>query len=222
MKIIGLVASPRGAKSETRKLVAAALDGAANEGAITRIVDISTFKIGQCKECGECFKSGSCVQDDDLSYVLGCMRDSDGIVMGSPAYASGGVVSGMEAFMGRMGEAWHCLLLEGRYGLVISASRDGGENLAIAQMRDFLMACGVLIVGDAGVTLQSNGSMAQGLDRARGLGKDLAAAIRIQRRYGEQEKVRDAFIKEFGTHIMSNRDRWTHDHDYWTKKGWIH
>ena len=222
MKIIGLVASPRGEKSSTRKLVAAALEGAACEGASTRIVDMYRLKIGQCKDCGDCFKTGSCAQDDDLSYVLRCMLDSDGIVMGSPAYASGGVAPGMETFMERMGEAWHCLLLEGKYGLVTSASRDGGEDLAIARMSDFLKACGVLIVGGAGAALQHHGSMDQGLERARGLGKDLAIAIKMRSRYEDQEDVRAAFIEEFRAHIIANRGRWTHDHDYWTKKGWIH
>ena len=117
MKIIGLVASPRGEKSSTRKLVAAALEGAAAEGASTRIVDMSRLKIGQCKDCGDCFRSGSCAQDDDLLYVLHTMRKATALSSGSPAYASGSVTSGMEAFMERMGEAWHCLLLEGKYGL---------------------------------------------------------------------------------------------------------
>ena len=58
MKIIGLVASPRGEKSSTRKLVAAALEGAASAGASTRIVDMSRLKIGQCKDCGDCFRTG--------------------------------------------------------------------------------------------------------------------------------------------------------------------
>jgi multimeric flavodoxin WrbA len=222
MKILGLVASPRGERSSTRKLVAAALEGAASSGASTRIVDMSRLKIGQCKDCSECFKVGSCAQDDDLSYVLRCMQDSDGIVLGSPTYGSGGVTSGMEAFAGRMGEAWHCLLLEGKYGLVISVSRDGGEDLAIARMSDFLKACGVSIVGGAGAALQRHGSMEQGLDRARVLGEDLAMAIKTQRQYEDQEGSRASFIKEFGTHIMANRDRWAHDHEYWTKKGWIH
>ena len=128
----------------------------------------------------------------------------------------------MEAFTERMGEAWHCLLLEGKYGMAISVSRDGGEDLAIARMSDFLMACGVLIVGGAGAALQRRGSMEEGLERARELGKDLAVAIKTRRNYEHQEGTRATFIKEFGAHIMANRDRWAHDHEYWTKKGWIH
>jgi multimeric flavodoxin WrbA len=222
MKIIGLVTSPRGEKSSTRKLVAAALEGAASAGASTRMVDMSRLKISQCKECGHCFKLGSCAQDDDFSYVLRSMQESDGIIIGSPAYASGSVSSGMEAFTERMGEAWHCLLLEGKYGLAISVSRDGGEDLVIARMSDFLMACGVLVVGGAGAALQRSGSMEEGLARARELGNDLAAAIKTRRKYELQASARATFIKEFGTHITANRDRWAHDHEYWTKKGWIH
>lgn len=221
MKILGLVASPRGERSSTRKLVAAALEGAASAGASTRIIDMSRLKIGTCRDCGDCFKSGSCARDDDLSYVLRSMLESDGIIIGSPAYASGSATPAMEAFTGRMGEAWHCLLLEGKYGLVISVSGDGGEDLVIARMGDFLMACGVSIVGGAGAALKRSGSMEEGIARARELGKDLAIAIITRRNYEQQSNARATFIKEFGSHVSANRDRWAHDHEYWTKKGWI-
>ena len=90
------------------------------------------------------------------------------------------------------------------------------------RMSDFLMACGVLVVGGAGATLQRLGSMEEGLAHARELGIELAAAIKTRRSYEQQAGARAAFIKDFGSHIMANRDRWAHDHEYWTKKGWIH
>lgn len=220
MKVIGLAASPRGSKSTTRRLVAAAMEGAAGAGASTSVIDVSRLKIGQCKDCGDCYRSGACGQDDDLAYVLDCLLKSDGIVLGSPAYASG-VTPEMIALMGRMSEARHCLLLDGKYGFAVSVSGDGGEGLAIAQMNSFMMACGVFTIGGTGASLQRRGSLDRGLERARKLGEDLAAAIRERRRYEDQEGARRAFIGEFGAHVKANRERWAHDHTYWVKKGWI-
>ncbi len=220
MRVIGLAASPRGAKSTTRRLVAAAMEGAAGAGASTSIIDVSRLRIGQCKDCGNCYRHGACWQDDDFSYVLDSLLKSDGIVLGSPAYASG-VTPEMGALAGRMSEARHCLLLEGKYGFAISVSRDGGEGLAITEMNGFLSECGVSVVGGTGASLQRRGSMERGLERARKLGEDLAAAIREKRHYEAQEGARTEFLKEFGAHVRANRERWAYDHAYWVKKGWI-
>lgn len=221
MRITGLVASPRGDRSTTRKLVEAALDGAAGMGTVTGIVDLSRLKIGRCKGCGSCFRTGMCVQDDDLVYALESMLKSDGIVFGSPAYASG-VTPAMGALIERMGESRHCLLLEGKYGLSVSVSRDVGEGLAIARMNDFLMACGVTVTGGTGAGLLRRGSMDRALVRCKRLGEDLFLAVAERRRYPDQEDVRVAFIREFGAHVSANKERWAHDYFYWVKKGWIH
>jgi multimeric flavodoxin WrbA len=196
------------------------MEGAAGAGASTSVIDISRLRIGQCKDCGDCYSHGACWQDDDLAYVMDCLLKSDGIVLGSPAYASV-VTPEMSVLAERMGEARHCLLLDGKYGFAVSVSRDGGESLAISQMNGFLMSCGVSIIGGAGASLQRRGSLDRGLGHARKLGEDLAAAIRDRRRYEDQEETRMAFIREFGAHVRANRERWAHDHAYWVKKGWI-
>ena len=44
MKILGINASPRGSKSQTRKLVQAVLDGARSQGATIELVDLSQIE----------------------------------------------------------------------------------------------------------------------------------------------------------------------------------
>ena len=48
MKILGINASPRGSKSQTRKLIQAVLDGARSQGATVELVDLSRLKIEYC------------------------------------------------------------------------------------------------------------------------------------------------------------------------------
>lgn len=66
MKIIGINASPRGSKSQTKKLVKAVLDGARSQGATVELVDLCRLKMEYCNACGICYERGKCVHKDDL------------------------------------------------------------------------------------------------------------------------------------------------------------
>ena len=72
-------------------------------------------------------------------------------------------------------------------------------------MSDFLMACGVMVIGGAGAALQRGGSMEQGLAHARELGNALVAAIKTGEAMRMQESIRAAFIKDFGAHFVQPR-----------------
>ena len=86
MKIIGISASPRGSKSQTLKLVQAALDGAKSAGAQIELVDVCKLKLEFCNACQVCFKTGSCSKKDDFQGLYDRMLSSDGMVLGSPNY----------------------------------------------------------------------------------------------------------------------------------------
>ncbi len=157
MRVIGLAGSPRGTNSVTLRLLEAGLRGAAGSGAECALIDMASLNIGRCKDCGECYRTGRCAGDDDLSYVVDNMLASDGIILSSPAFA-GGVTSVVECLMDRMGDAAHCRALEGKYGFSISASRNGEEAFVVAHMNRFLEDIGVATVGSV--------SLAAGKDKA--------------------------------------------------------
>jgi NAD(P)H-dependent FMN reductase len=86
MKIIGINASPR-KKANTQTLVEAALAGAAEKGADTRLVNLRELTINGCLGCEGCKKQlGKCVQKDDLTPLLQEMATCDAIVLGTPVY----------------------------------------------------------------------------------------------------------------------------------------
>ncbi|MDJ0722704.1 MAG: NAD(P)H-dependent oxidoreductase [Desulfobacterales bacterium] len=86
MKIIGINASPR-KKANTQTLVEAMLNGAAEKGAETRLVNLRELDINGCMGCEGCKKQiGKCVQRDDLTPLLQEMAASDAIVLGTPVY----------------------------------------------------------------------------------------------------------------------------------------
>ena len=86
MKIIGINASPR-KRANTQTLVEAVLEGAAEKGAETRLVNLRELTIHGCLGCEGCKKHlGKCVQKDDLTPLLQDMTNYDAIVMGTPVY----------------------------------------------------------------------------------------------------------------------------------------
>jgi len=59
MKILGINASPKMEKSQTRRLVMAVLEGARQTGADVTFVDICSLEIKYCTACGTCYAKGS-------------------------------------------------------------------------------------------------------------------------------------------------------------------
>ena len=86
MNIIGINASPR-KKANTQTLVEKVLQGAAEKGAETRLVNLRDLAINGCLGCEGCKKHlGKCVQKDDLTPLLQELTTYDAIVMGTPVY----------------------------------------------------------------------------------------------------------------------------------------
>lgn len=85
MKVIGIVGSPR-KDGNTETLVSHILAGAAERGAVTRIFHLSSMAIGGCLGCGHCRNKPECKQDDDLQLLYSEIKESNGLVIGSPVY----------------------------------------------------------------------------------------------------------------------------------------
>ena len=220
MKVFCLAGSTRAWNSVTLKLVEAAARGAKGAGAETEVVELAHLNIKRCRGCGDCFRTGRCCQDDDLSYLLERLTLADGIVVGSPTYA-GGVTSSVETVMERMADAAHCRSFEGKYGVSISVSREGDERYALGHIDRFLDHCGVSIVGELGVSLGPNAGLGEALANAAGLGKSLVAAIADKRRYTEHEDSKALFLRDFRETIVAHKETWAHDYRYWLEKGWV-
>ena len=86
MKIIGINGSPKGEKSQTRRLVMGVLEGARATGADVTFVDVCALKIKYCTACTTCYAKGECIHDDDMPALYQKLLDADGIVLGSPVY----------------------------------------------------------------------------------------------------------------------------------------
>ena len=85
MKVLGLIGSPR-VDGNTTKLVNAILEGAAENGAETKVYNLSVLDINPCKGCMTCKIDGKCVVDDDMQQLYDEIQAADAVVLGSPLY----------------------------------------------------------------------------------------------------------------------------------------
>jgi multimeric flavodoxin WrbA len=87
VKVLGIVGSPRKG-GNTDALVEEVLEGARSKGAETEKIYLDGLKIRPCDACELCSENGECAIKDDFQLILQKIKESDGIVLGSPIYCS--------------------------------------------------------------------------------------------------------------------------------------
>jgi hypothetical protein len=76
------------------------LEGAADAGASTELVNLYDHELENCIGCWSCYREGTCFHDDDFEALFTKLRDADAVVLGSPVYV--GSMSGlMKTFFDR-------------------------------------------------------------------------------------------------------------------------
>ena len=189
MKILGINASPRGSKSQTRKLIQAVLDGARSKGAVVELVDLCRLKMEYCNACGICYETGKCVKKDDLQTLYKKILSADGLVMGSPNYFHS-VTAQMKTLIDRMADAVHCQLLTGKYTVNIATSGGAGQyKQVIDYLNEIMLNFGSFITGSAGVSSrQGIKAFASAGTKAFRLGETLADDIRRKEKLCKAEQ----------------------------------
>jgi multimeric flavodoxin WrbA len=105
MQIIGFNGSPR-KQWNTATLLTKALEGAASQGASTKLVHLYDVDYKGCQSCFSCKKKGGssygrCAMRDGLTPLLQEVETADAILLGSPIYLWG-VTGEMKSFLERL------------------------------------------------------------------------------------------------------------------------
>jgi multimeric flavodoxin WrbA len=219
MKIIGIGASPRGSKSQTLRLVQAALDGAKAAGAQTELVDVCKLDIEFCNACQVCYKTGACNKKDDFQGLYDRILSSDGMVWGSPNYFRS-VTAQMKTLIDRMADAVHCQLFTGKYCCSVASAGHGHE-----QVTDYINAImlnfGAFVTGSAGASMSDGPqSIVEAEKKAFQLGKTLAEDISSKRDYISQREMQEENRQYFMNLVKRNKAEWEHEYEYWNKLDW--
>jgi len=219
MKILGINASPRGDKSQTRRLVAGVLEGARQTGADVTFIDLCSLDITYCSACGTCYAKGECVNDDDYPMLLGKMADADGIVLGSPNYINA-VSAQMKTMLDRMADVVHCQSLAGKYGCSVCTAGGAYADEVAEYLNMALLNFGATTVGKVAVNIGGDANAIIVKEKeAKELGRQLAAAIKTKWKDPVQEKHHEERKEYFKRLISFNKDLWKHEYEHWKGLG---
>jgi len=221
MKILAIHGSPRTICSNTRKLAGFVLEGAAEAGAETEMIDLADCHVTPCTACDACSLSGICVNDDDVPALLIRMHEADGIIFGSPVYVDN-ITGQMKVFFDRLADAIHYQVLAGKYGCSIVTTYESGGDDVVAYLNHVLNYLGVVSVGGISVATAGKTETVDAQEAAaRTLGRKLADAISN----GYSDPAQEAILADnrsyFRSIVEENRDFRPEEYERWARMGWI-
>jgi multimeric flavodoxin WrbA len=85
MHVLGIVSSPR-IGGNTDILIDQVLAGAKEAGASVEKVILNKLEIKPCQACDSCYKTGICMQKDDMEDLLNKMLECEVWILGTPIY----------------------------------------------------------------------------------------------------------------------------------------
>jgi len=221
MKIIAIHASPRAVRSTTRKLAGLVLEGAAEAGAETEMIDLADYRVTPCTACEGCSFNGICVYEDDVPSLVERMEGADGIVFASPVYIDN-VTGQMKIFFDRLADAIHYQRMAGKFGCSVATTHTSGGDEVVAYQNHVLNYLGVIAVGGISVVTSGKPDAIDAVEpAAKGLGKKLVAAVSDGFSDPVQEEEIAGNREFFKDIVIENRDFRTEEYDRWVKLGWI-
>jgi multimeric flavodoxin WrbA len=221
MKILAIHGSPRTIHSTTRKLTGFVLEGSAEAGAETEMIDLADYHVTPCTACEACSLNGICVNDDDVPSLLVRMQEADGIVFGSPVYIDN--ISGqMKVFFDRLADAIHYQVLAGKFGCSVATTYESGGDDVVTYLNHVLNYLGVISVGGINVaTAGKTETVDATKPAAKALGKKLEGAVMN----GYSDPAQEAILADnrsyFRAIVEENRDFRPEEYERWVRMGWI-
>lgn len=125
MKVLVINGSPR-AKGNSDILCDEFIRGAEEAGHQLEKISLREKEIFPCKACYTCFRTGQCVQEDDMAEILKKTKNADVFLLASPTYFL--TMSGqMKVMIDRLLPRWQGL--GGKEAYVIVTGHDGKKGL---------------------------------------------------------------------------------------------
>jgi multimeric flavodoxin WrbA len=219
MKVVGIISSPN-FNGNTAALVREALKGAAEQGAEVSEIFLAEHKLGFCTGCLLCTAQGRCPLPDDFEELRKIVYAADGIIIGSPTYAST-YNAILKNFCERMG--MYTLFTSsfgGKYAAGISTANGSAAKKTakqIVQMFKIGFFKRAYITGTLGVGILSKGVQTKAADitsamrLAHQLGAKVANDITRHRPYPMQNLLMRIIVKlnmrpMMTKYILKNKD----------------
>ena len=142
MKVLLLNGSPR-QNGNTAAALAEMVKIFSQEGIETETVQIGSWPIRGCTACRYCHKEGKCVFDDGINDLAEKLKESDGLVLGSPVYYASANAT-LTAALDRLFYSSHfdkTMIV----GACIAVARRGGCSATFDQLNKYFTISGMPI-----------------------------------------------------------------------------
>ncbi len=189
MRLLGIVGSPR-KNGNTEILVNEAFKPAFEAGWQTDLFLMSEKEVAPCHHCGGCYKTGVCVNKDDMQELYKLMEQADAIIWASPVYF-GSVTAQMKAVMDRTFSLLQKRSLRDKVAAALVATRRVGAVQARSLIFNFCISHGMIVSGggigygrEVGDVLQGvgGGINVSALEEAKSVGANI---VRIAQKLGK-------------------------------------
>ena len=150
------------------------------EGIETEIVQVGHLTVPGCKACKWCRKAENarCIQDDIVNQLAAKLRESDGLVIGSPVHhasAAGVLITVLDRLFYSTKFDDHTM----QVGASIVAARRSGLTVTFDQLNKYFLFCGMTIAGSQywnnlhGDTMEEALQDEEGIQTMRTLAKNM-------------------------------------------------
>ena len=165
------------------------------EGVESEIIHIGNKDIRGCIDCGNCYKKGACVFDDEVNKVAQLFEKADGIVFGSPVYYA----SANATLVALLDRLFHSTRFDKtmKVGASVACARRGGITATHDQLNKYFTISGMPIAsGQYWNGLHGGGEKTaedvEGLQQMRTLAKNMTFLMKSialgKEKYGLPEK----------------------------------
>lgn len=149
MKVIGIAGSLR-ADSNTMFFVDTMLKELEKNDIKTELISLRDKKeMKPCIGCYECKEKGYCtIKGDDFDEILEKMKESEGIILGSPVYMSA-VNPPLQSLLARAAFVahWNGKFLKGKVGGPVAVAQRAGHNTTFSQLLLWYFFNGMIVPG---------------------------------------------------------------------------
>jgi len=104
LHVLGISTSPRD-RSNSDALLAEALRGAEDDGAVIEHVRLRDLRVAPCRACEACARTGECAVQDDFQPLLDKLIQADRLVFATPVHFMGVAAQG-KALIDRCQSLW--------------------------------------------------------------------------------------------------------------------
>ena len=180
--------------------------------------NLGEMKMSHCTGCNYCYRTGYCCMEDDAEQLSKRMEEADGVILGSPTYASN--VSGlMKDFIDR-GHFVIEQLLHKKYCITVASGENYGSRDTLKILKNLVLFSGGRLSGK--LRIQAGFNDLEGMIRKRKgeidyVSQSFIRAIKRRQYYPIQSIIHffifhlgiKPFVKKKGTLYQGIRGKWS-------------